>query len=301
MKIGLFMFTTPETVHPAMLARKAEELGFESFWLPEHPIVPIHYQTVYSWTADGKIPEHFTNMPDPFLGLAAAAAGTTKIKLATGICLVPERNPIVLAKEIATLDHYSGGRVIIGAGAGWLREEAEILGTNFSTRWRRLQESVEAMRTLWIQEEAEFHGQEINFPPVRCLPRPIQKPCPPVLLGTYAYDERSLRRVAQWADGWCPPAYAPEQLRSALQSLRQFAEESGRDPDSLDITVLLSVTEENPCADLVKQYQDAGARRVVLMLGKGEEHASLSPHFFMPGEAETTLERLAQSSGLFKR
>ena len=296
MKIGLFMFTTPHTVTPATLACKAEELGFESFWLPEHPVVPVHYQTHSSWTADGKIPEHFTYMPDPVIGLASAAAVTKKIKLATGICLIPERNPILLAKEVATLDHYSGGRVILGAGAGWLREEAEILGTDFSSRWQRLRESVQAMRELWTKEEAEFHGQLVDFPPVRCLPHPTQKPYPPVLLGTYAYDEQSLRRVAQWADGWCPPASSPQQLTTALGTLTRLTEAAGRDPSKLDITVLLGITEESPCADLIKQYEDVGAQRVVLMLGRGEAHASVSPHFFMPGEAEATLERLAEKS-----
>lgn len=294
MNVGLFMFTTPDTVSPASLARKAEEVGFESFWLPEHPIVPINYQTAYSFTSDGKIPEHFTNMPDPFIGLASAAAVTTTIKLATGICLVPERNPLLLAKEVATLDQYSGGRVIIGAGAGWLREEAEILGTPFSTRWRRLRESVQAMRELWTNEAAEFHGQEVDFPPVRCWPQPVQKPYPPVLLGSYAYDEKSLRRVAHWADGWCPPAYSPEQLKTALRRLTELTTEAGRDPTTLDITVLLSVTEESPCADLLKQYEDVGAQRVVLMVADGAEHASITPYFFKPGEAEATVERFAK-------
>ena len=298
MKIGLFMFATPTTIAPAILARKAETLGFESFWLPEHPVVPIQYQTRNTWTSDGKIPEHYTYMPDPFIGLATVAAVTTKIKLATGICLIPERNPIILAKEIATLDHFSGGRVIVGAGAGWLREETEILGKEFSTRWRRLRESVEAMRALWTQEEAEYHGLEIDFPLIRSLPHPVQKPCPPVLLGTYSYDEKSLRRVAKWADGWCPPAYSPEQLRDALNTLQGFAEETGREMNSFDITVLLGVTAESPCADLIEQYEDAGAHRVVLMLGPGPEHAAVMPHFFLPGEAENTLEQLAQISGL---
>lgn len=297
MKIGLSMFTTHDTASPASVACKAEEVGFESFWLPEHPIVPIDYQTHYSLTADGKIPEHFTHMPDPLIGLASAAAVTRTIKLATGICLVPERNPLLLAKEVATLDQYSQGRVIIGAGAGWLREEAEILGTNFSTRWRRLRESVQAMRALWSQGTAEFHGREVDFPLVRCSPQPVQKPYPPVLLGSYAYDEKSLRRVAEWADGWCPPAYSPEQLKAALQRLTELTTEAGRDAKKLDITVLLGVTDQSPCADLILQYEDAGAHRVVLMLGKGEgAMAAITPHFLLPDEADATIERLAENS-----
>lgn len=298
MKVGLFMFTTQDSISPAALAQKAEAVGFESFWLPEHPIIPIDYQTNYTWSPYGKIPKHFTNMPDPFIGLASAAAVTTNIKLATGICLVPERTPILLVKEVATLDHYSGGWVIIGAGAGWLREEAEILGTHYTTRWRRLRESVQAMRELWTSDEAEFHGREVDFPKVRCLPQPVQKPYPPVLLGSYAYDEKSLQRVAQWADGWCPPAYSPQQLTTALQSLQAFTKEAGRSFESLDITVLLSATVDSPWRDLITQYKDAGARRVVLMVEAGEEHASLRPHFFQPDEADATVERVAEKTGL---
>lgn len=297
MQIGFCMFATPQTAAPAVVARKAEEVGFESFWLPEHPIVPVHYQTHYELTADGKIPEHFMCMPDPFIGLAGVAAVTKTIKLATGICLVPERNPILLAKEVATLDHNSGGRVLLGVGAGWLQEEAEILGTDFSKRWGRLRESVQAMRELWTKDEAEFHGQLIDFPAVRCLPHPVQNPHPPVLLGTYTYEEKSLRRVAKWADGWCPPAYSPQALKESLPLLTALTEEAGRDPKKLLITVLLGVTLESPCADLIRQYEEAGAHRVVLMLGQGEgAMAALAPHFLLPGEAETRLEQLAEKS-----
>ena len=152
------------------------------------------------------------------------------------------------------------------------------------------------MRELWTNEAAEFHGQEVDFPPVHCLPHPVQKPYPPVLLGSYAYDEKSLRRVARWADGWCPPAYSPEQLKSALRRLIELTTEAGRDPTTLDITVFLSVTEESPCADLLRQYEDVGAQRVVLMVADGTEHAAITPYFFKPGEAEATVERLAEKS-----
>ncbi len=295
MKVGLFMFATPDAVDPATLARKAEEVGFESFWLPEHPIIPVHSQTPYPLSEDGKIPDCYAQMPDPWIGLAYAAAATKKIRLGTGICLVPEHNPIVLAKEIATLDHYCQGRVIVGVGAGWLREEGEILGVDFPRRWRRLRESVQAMRELWTKEEAEFHGQVIDFPPVRCFPKPVQKPSPPVLLG--AHGEKGLRRVAAWADGWCPLASSPEELKKDVQALKALAREAGRDPEKLDITVFLGVTEASPCADLIRQYQDAGAQRVVLHLGRAEgPFAFREPHFFKPQEAPATLERLAERS-----
>jgi probable F420-dependent oxidoreductase len=168
----------------------------------------VQHQTPYPLSEDGKIPDYYAQMPDPFIGLACAATATQKIKLATGICLVPEHNPLVLAKVVATLDHYSNGRVILGVGAGWLRDESEILGVDFPRRWRRLRESVQAMRELWTKEEAEFHGQDIDFPPVRCIPQSVQKPCPPVLLG--AHGKKALQRVANWADGWCPAPSSPE-------------------------------------------------------------------------------------------
>lgn len=295
MKVGLFMFTAAHTVNPASLARKAEELGFESFWVPEHTIMPVHCQTPYALSEDGKIPDIYAYMSAPFIGLAGAAAVTKKIKLGTGVCLVPERNPILLAKEVATLDHYSGGRVLFGVGAGWLREESEIMGVDFPRRWLRLRESVQAMRELWTKEEAEFRGQIINFPPVRCLPQPAQKPYPPILLG--AHGEKGLQRVAKWADGWCPVVSSPEELRENLKTLKGLAEAAGRDPGKLDITAFLGVTEESPCADLIKQYEDAGAQRVVIALGRAEGVMAFGEiHFFKPGEADADLERLAERS-----
>lgn len=297
MHVGLFTFATPHTAAPACMARKAEELGFESFWLPEHPSVPMHYDTRYSLAEDGMIPKHFTHLCDPFISLASAAAVTQKIKLATGICLVPQRHPLVLAKAVATLDHYSGGRVIFGVGAGWFREETELFGVDFSRRWVRLRESVESMRALWTEEAAEYHGEYIDFAPVKCQPHPVQKPYPPVLLGTYTYGERSLQRVAAWADGWCPPAYSPQLLQESLGRLHTLTEAVGRDPKSLEISVLLGVIPGTPCVDLIKQYEEAGAHRVVLMLGQGEgAMAALKPHLLLPDAAEATLEQLAEQS-----
>lgn len=299
MKVGFFMFATPYTAAPATVARTAEAAGFESFWLCEHPIVPVHSHTQNPAREDGKIPEHFTTIPDPFISLAGAAAVTKKLKLGTSICLAAQRNPLLLAKEVATLDHQSTGRMILGVGAGWLKDEAEILGVNFSQRWLHLRESVQAMRELWTKDEAEFHGQIIDFPPVRCLPHPVQKPSPPVLLGTYAYDAKSLRRVAKWADGWCPPAYSPHLLKETLPTLYAMTKDAGRDPAQLDITVMVGVTLESPCADLIKQYEDAGAQRVVLVLGKEAatpQQAVANPVFLLPEEAEAILERLAEKS-----
>ncbi|MBI3304011.1 MAG: LLM class F420-dependent oxidoreductase [Deltaproteobacteria bacterium] len=297
MKVGLFMFPAAYAVDPASVARKAEELGFESFWLPEHPIIPVHCKTPYPLREDGKIPDFYAHIADPFIGLAGAAAVTKKIKLGTGICLVPERNPIVLAKEVATLDHYSGGRVVFGVGAGWLKEEGEVLGVDFPRRWTRLRESIQAMRELWTKEEAEFHGKVVNFPPVRCLPQPAQKPYPPTLLG--AHGEKGLQRVAQWADGWCPLAPPPEEVRDNLKTLKSLTEAAGRDFSKLDISAFLGVTEASPVTDLLKRYEDVGVQRIILALGYEEgPFAFRQIRFFKPGETDGALERLAEKAQL---
>src|SRR5713226_3915961 len=154
MKIGLLAFVTAQSVDPASLAKKCESLGFESFYLPEHPIIPVKHKTRYPLSKDGEIPEPYAQMVDPFVGLALAAAATRTIGLGTGICLVPERHPIVLAKEVATLDYYSGGRFIFGIGAGWLADETEIMGVEFKKRWEVTQEYVMAMKALWTQTES---------------------------------------------------------------------------------------------------------------------------------------------------
>ena len=295
MDVGVFLFSTPYTAHPVDVARQAEALGFESLWMGEHPIIPVQTTTPYPLTKDGQIPDFYSHLADPWIGLASAAAVTTTLKLGTGVCLVTERNPILLAKEIATLDHLSGGRVVLGVGSGWLKEEVEILGANFSRRWLRLRESVEAMRELWTKDEAEYHGQMIDFPAVRCTPKPAQKPYPPALLGSHG--EKGLQRVARWADGWCPVAPGPKVLRKNLQTLKQLMGEAERDFSTLHISVFLGAQDGQPCIDIIKKYEDAGAQRVIIMLG--HEAGSLAfrhVHFFQPEEASGILERLAENS-----
>ena len=172
MKVGIFVFETGLSLDPAILAKRAEELGFESFWVPEHPIIPLETTSPFSGTPDGSLPEIYNRFVDPFVALARAAAVTNTIKLGTGVCLVPERNPLILAKEVATLDHFSGGRFIFGIGAGWLREETEIMGGDFDHRWAQTREAVQVMKELWTKDQAEYHGKYYDFPPVRCYPKP---------------------------------------------------------------------------------------------------------------------------------
>jgi probable F420-dependent oxidoreductase len=168
-------------IDAATVSKKCEALGFESMFIPEHPIIPVDYKTPYP-LGDGKIPEPYAHMPDPFVLLAFAACATERLKIGSGICLVPERDPIVLAKEVATLDYYSGGRFLFGIGAGWLADETEIMGVEFKKRWEVTQEYVMAMKALWTEAEPSFAGEYVRFPKVKSYPKPVQKPHPPIHL-----------------------------------------------------------------------------------------------------------------------
>jgi len=233
MKIGVFMFETEYSADPAVLAKKAEELGFDSFWVPEHAIIPIKYTSRYPGSEDGIIPDAYGRIVDPFVALARASAVTKTIKLGTGICLIPERNPLLLAKEVATLDHFSGGRFLFGIGAGWLKEETEIMGGNFPHRWTQAGEAILAMKELWTKEEAEYHGKYYNFPAVRCFPKPAQKPHPPIFLG--GTDKNVFKRVVEWGDGWMPGRVTVEEIKGGRAILSELAEKAGRDPQSIEI------------------------------------------------------------------
>ncbi len=167
MDIGISTFPTDYSADIALVAKRAEELGFESLWVPEHPVLPVKAETPWPGSADGVIPRVYADIVDPFVALARASAVTSTLKLGTGICLVPERNPLLLAKEVATLDMYSGGRFLFGIGAGWLREETEMLGGNFRHRWSQTREAILAMKELWTKTESEYHGHFTTFR--RCI------------------------------------------------------------------------------------------------------------------------------------
>jgi probable F420-dependent oxidoreductase len=266
MDIGILMAATSRSGDLAEIARLTESLGYDSLWIPEHPVIPVAMKTPFPAARDGILPDHYARWADPFIALAIAAAVTKKIKLGTGICLLPEREPLMTAKVIASLDFYSGGRVIIGAGAGWLREETEIMGTKFGLRWRRMRETVEAMRVLWTKEEASYEGETVRFPAVRCDPKPVQKPYPPILLG--AHGDKALERVARTYDGWYPLVHNPEHFKRDVETIRKLAAGHGRNPDTLLFTVLVDPRENGPSADELKQYRDAGAQRVILFSQK---------------------------------
>ena len=260
MDIGILVPATAETSNITAIAQRVESLGFESLWIPEHPVIPVGFKTPLP--GGGKLPEHYNRWADPFIALTVAATATSRIKLATGICLLPERNPLMTAKVIASLDMYAKGRVMLGVGAGWLREETEVMGANFRLRWKQLRETVEAMRVLWTQKEASYEGELIRFPAVYCEPKPVQKSGPPIFLG--AHVPKALERVARTYDGWCPLSNDPKAYKESVATIRQLTREAGRNPDVLTMTALVDAQDGALAADTLKAYREAGASRIVL-------------------------------------
>ena len=270
MNIGISTFPTDYSVDIAILAKRAEEIGFESLWVPEHPILPVNASSPWPGSADGVIPKVYADIVDPFVALGRASAVTSKMKLGTGICLVPERNPLLLAKEVATLDMYSGGRFLFGIGAGWHREETEIMGGDFPHRWTQTKESVLAMKSLWTEVESEYHGNYYDFPPVYSFPRPTQRPHPPVYLGGMARNV--FKRVVEWGDGWMPNRVTPEDISAGRQKLNDLASEASRDPESVSISVFGQPADR----ELVSSLFDAGADRVMIRVDTAEKDATFA-------------------------
>jgi probable F420-dependent oxidoreductase len=274
MELGLAHFLTDYGMQPAELGRAAEARGFESLFLPEHTHIPVSRRTPYP--GGGELPPEYSHTLDPFAALAAAAAATERLKLGTGVCLVIERDPIVTAKEVATVDHISGGRFLFGVGAGWNREEMENHGTDPDTRFRRMRESVEAMKAIWTQDEAEYHGRIIDFDPIWCWPKPVQKPHPPVLVG--GLGEKVLDRVVAYGDEWIPNRVkTPEELGERIAELQRRAEEAGR--GRIPVTVFGT----KPEVRLLERLKSAGVTRSLFYVLPGE-----------PGEVERQLDELAK-------
>ncbi|MYC38942.1 MAG: LLM class F420-dependent oxidoreductase [Chloroflexi bacterium] len=257
MSVGVSTPLPAYTVDPAFMAKKAEELGFESIWYAEHPAVPVESDSPFPATG-GEIPWTYSHFTDPYIALARASGATSTIKLGTGITLVPERNPLLLAKEIATLDRFSGGRFLFGIGTGWLREETEIFGGDFEHRWTQTREALEVMKELWTKDEAEYHGKYFNFPPVKSYPKPTQQPHPPIIIGGMARNV--LRRIVSHADGWLPNRVTPAEVEDSRRRLDAMAAEVGRDPKSITISVYGQPAD----GDVVRSYLNAGADRVVV-------------------------------------
>jgi len=256
MKLGVFYFPVHYGIEPVELGRALEERGFESLFLCEHTHIPVSRRTPFP--AGGELPKRYIHTHDPFVALSFAATATKKLRLGTGICLVPQRDPIVTAKAVASLDVLSGGRFEFGIGGGWNREEMENHGAEYDTRFKLLRERVLAMKALWTEDEAAFHGKFVDFDPVWSYPKPKQKPHPPILHG--GETDHTLKRVVEFCDGWFPRPIAGFTPKGAVERLRKAAEAVKRDPASLTITVFRGPTE--PAA--LAEYHAAGINRVLL-------------------------------------
>lgn len=256
MQVGAFYFPVDYGIEVGELARALEERGFESLFLPEHTHIPVSRRTPFP--GGGELPKRYAHTHDPFVALSYAAATTRKLRLGTGICLLAQRDPIVTAKCVASLDQLSGGRFVFGLGGGWNVEEMENHGVSYKTRFKRLREHVLAMKALWTQEEAAFHGEFVAFDPVWSWPKPAQRPHPPIILG--GESDHTLRRVVDFCDGWFPRATARFNPKEAVAMLRQMASTAGRDFATLSISVFRAPADKTAIA----QYRDAGIGRAVL-------------------------------------
>jgi probable F420-dependent oxidoreductase len=256
MKVGVFHFPTDYGIPIDELAPALEARGFESLFVCEHTHIPVSRKTPFP--SGGELPKRYAHTYDPFVALSFAAAATKKLKLGTGIALMPQRDPIVTAKAVASLDRLSGGRFIFAVGGGWNVDEMENHGARYETRFRLLRERVLAMKALWTQEKAEFHGEFVNFDPAWQYPKPLQKPHPPIFLG--GESDHTLKRVAEFCDGWFPRPRGGWEPKTAVTRLRNAAEAAGRDPATLSITVFAAPSD----AAKLAEYREAGIDRVLL-------------------------------------
>lgn len=229
-KIGVFQILPDGRGDPAVVAKVAEDLGFHSYWVPEHAVLPVTFASSYVGDPDSDAPpppDYLWQMPDPWIALTRASATTSRIRLGSGICLVPEHHPLILAKEIASLDHYCGGRVNFGIGAGWNREESELFGVDFEHRWTQTRECIEVMKALWQNDAAEYHGRYYDFPPVRCYPKPAQRPHPPIMIGSSG-SPRVFQRAVTWGDGWIPVMKDIEEFAEGCREIDERCRAAGR-------------------------------------------------------------------------
>jgi probable F420-dependent oxidoreductase len=257
MQFGVTIFPTDYAIDVVELGRAAEAHGFESLFVPEHTHIPASRRTPHPSGAE--LPREYSHALDPFVALAAVAAATSTLRLGTGVCLVVERDPITLAKEVASVDHLSRGRVLFGVGGGWNLEEMENHGTDPARRWQVLRERVLAMKVIWTHDEAEFHGRYVDFDPIWQWPKPVQRPHPPVIVG--GNGPRVLQRVLEYGDGWMPiPGRAGPPLEERIAELARLAAAAGRPP--IPVTIFWAPPE----ARAVEQYAAVGVTRCLFGL-----------------------------------
>jgi probable F420-dependent oxidoreductase len=277
MKYGLCIFPTEHAIHPTDLGRALEERGFESLWLAEHTHIPCSRKS--PWPGGAELPKMYYDVYAPLVTLAAVAAATARLKLATGIQLVAQHDPIVLAKEIATLDRISNGRVLFGVGGGWNREEFENHSSvPFPRRWKLMRERIEAMKAIWTRERAAYHGDLVDFDEIFSWPKPVQKPHPPIHVGGAA--PWAIRRALRYGDGWIPLAgRGKTDPLEDVATFRRMATEAGRDPDRMEVSMYAAPTDP----DRLARLRDAGYARAIF-LGLPVVRAELLP--ILDGYAE---------------
>ena len=261
MQLGVTMFSTDQAMPPHELARAAEERGFTSLYVPEHTHIPTSQRTPPP-TGDAELPDYYKRALDPFIALTRAAAATERLRVGTGICLVAQRDPIVTAKSVASLDHLSGGRFVFGVGFGWNADEIESHGVEVRRRRDVAREHVLAMQRLWADEEASFDGEYVKLPPSWSWPKPVQKPWPPILVGGTA-GRNLFSHIAEYANGWIPLGGAG--VREALPELHRAVEHAGRDPADVRIVPFGTIPEP----DKLEYYESIGIDEVVLRIPLG--------------------------------
>jgi probable F420-dependent oxidoreductase len=258
MHLGLTIFPTDYAMPLPELAIEAEQRGFESLWVAEHSHIPTSRKS--PWPGGAELPKMYYDTLDPFVALSAAAAVTSRIKLATGICLAVQRDPIHTAKQVASIDRISNGRFLFGVGGGWNEEEMNNHGTAFEGRFALLRERVEAMVAIWTRDQAEYHGKYVDFDPIFMWPKPVQKPHPPIHVG--GAFPGGARRAARYGNGWIPIAGRADDVAEQVADFRKLAKDAGRDPASLEVSAFGVAGKEEE----VKRYRDAGFTRAVFGL-----------------------------------
>jgi probable F420-dependent oxidoreductase len=261
-KFGIAIFPTDYAISMAELAPAVESAGFESLWVAEHSHIPASRES--PWPAGGELPKHYWHSMDPFVALTVAAAASKTLRIATGICLVTQRDPIHTAKEVASLDQISNGRFIFGIGAGWNREEMADHGTDFGTRWTLMRERVEAMKAIWTEEESEYRGEMVNFGPMWSWPKPVQKPHPPVVLG--GSGPKILERVVRYGDGWMPNR---GDALKRIPELREMARAAGR--GHIPVSYYPKAAAED-----IERSRDAGVERCIWYVPPDGREAALT-------------------------
>ena len=238
-------------------ARLAEDLGFESVWPVEHVVMPEHYTSRYPYAADGRMPIPDADIPDPLIWNTWAAAQTTRLIVGTAMVILPQHNPVAYAKTLASLDALSGGRTILGVGIGWLKEEAEAVGTDFSDRGARTDEYIEAMKVLWRDPIASYSGKYVSFSEVKCNPRPVQKGGVPIHIG--GHSKAAARRAGRLGDGFLPLGGSISELGKLFEVVEASARETGRDPSAIELTYSGAATH-----DMALEIEQAGAQRMLI-------------------------------------